>query len=172
MELNNQPSFDAPIPGQSLTTELGSRPWQNPTRFTTVDDTIDYYMERMSSEEFMLQLADILEMGVPVTSIANSIQLSSVMEGTHTVDVGMLVLPMIMEMIMMIGDSAGIKYDSGMQDSTKPKTRDTLIAKVISQYEKEVAGADLSAREKEEPATEEEEEEVMEEPKGLMARRT
>ena len=106
MEVSNQPSFDAPIPGQSLTMELGSRPWQNSPRFTTVDETIDYYMERMSSEDFMLQLADVLEMGVPVTSIANSIQLSSVMEGTHTVDVGMLVLPMLMEMIMMIGDSA------------------------------------------------------------------
>ena len=170
MELDNQPSFDAPIPGQSLTMELGSRPWQNPARFTTVDETIDYYMERMSSEEFMLQLADILEMGVPVTSIANSIQLASVMEGVHTVDVGMLVLPMLMEMIMMIGDSAGIKYDNGMQDPTKPKTRDTLIAKVISNYEKEVAGADFSDREEEEEKTATEEE-VMEEPKGLMARR-
>ena len=170
MELDNQPSFDAPIPGQSLTMELGSRPWQNPARFTTVDDTIDYYMERRSSEEFMLQLADILEMCVPVTSIANSIQLASVMEGVHTVDVGMLVLPMLMEMIMMIGDSAGIKYDSGMQDPTKPKTRDTLIAKVISNYEKEVAGADFSDREEEEEKTVTEEE-VMEEPKGLMARR-
>ena len=56
MAMSNQPSFDAPIPGQSLTMELGSRPWQNPSRFTNVDDTIDYYMERMSSEEFMVQL--------------------------------------------------------------------------------------------------------------------
>ena len=79
MAMSNQPSFDAPIPGQSLTMELGARPWQNASRFTTVDDTIDYYMERMSSEEFMVQLAEVLEAGVPVTSIANSIQLSSVM---------------------------------------------------------------------------------------------
>ena len=170
MEVSNQPSFDAPIPGQSLTMELGSRPWQNSPRFTTVDETIDYYMERMSSEDFMLQLADVLEMGVPVTSIANSIQLSSVMEGTHTVDVGMLVLPMLMEMIMMIGDSAGIKYDDGMQDPNKPKTRDSLVAKVINDYEKEIADVDLSDRAKE--TDEQEEEEVMEEPKGLMARRT
>ena len=54
MAITNQPSFDAPIPGQSLTAELGSRPWQTPSRFSTVDDTIDYYMERMSSEDFMV----------------------------------------------------------------------------------------------------------------------
>ena len=168
MELSDQPSFDAPIPGQSLTAELGGRPWQNVSQFTTVDETIDYYMERMSSEEFMLQLADILEMGVPVTSIANSIQLSSVMDGTHTVDVGMLVLPMLMEMIMMIGDSAGIKYDDGMKDPNKPKTRDSLIAKAINNYEKEISDINLSGNDKEETS---EKKEVMEESKGLMARR-
>jgi hypothetical protein len=170
MEVSNQPSFDAPIPGQSLTMELGSRPWQNSSRFTTVDETIDYYMERMSSEDFMLQLADVLEMGVPVTSIANSIQLASVMEGTHTVDVGMLVLPMLMEMIMMIGDSAGIEYDDGMKDPNKPKTRDSLVAKVMNNYEKEIANANLTDRSMD--AEEEEATEVIEEPKGLMARRT
>ena len=170
MELSNQPSFDAPIPGQSLTMELGSRPWQSPPQFTTVDDTIDYYMERMSSEDFMLQLADVLEMGIPVTTLANTIQLGSVMEGVHTVDVGMLVLPMLMEMIMMVGDSAGIKYDSGMTDTSKPKTRDTFIAKVISDYEKEIEGVNLTDDTPD--VAKEEEEEVIEEPKGLMARRT
>jgi len=170
MEISNQPSFDAPIPGQSLTMELGSRPWQSPAQFTTVDETIDYYMERMSSEDFMLQLADVLEMGTPVTVLANTIQMASVMEGVHTVDVGMLVLPMLMEMIMMIGDSAGIKYDSGLENKDKPKTRDTLIAKVISDYEKEVSGAGLSDREEKEVKDKVEVEE--EEPKGLMARRT
>ena len=167
MELSNQPSFDAPIPGQSLTMELGSRPWQSPAQYTTVDDTIDYYMERMSSEDFMLQLADVLKMGIPVTTLANTIQLGSVMEGVHTVDVGMLVLPMLMEMIMMVGDSAGIKYDSGMTDTSKPKTRDTFIAKVISDYEKEIEAVDLT-----DDTPDIEEEKVMEEPKGLMARRT
>tara|TARA_R110000787_G_scaffold61823_2_gene139852 strand:+ start:535 stop:1044 length:510 start_codon:yes stop_codon:yes gene_type:complete len=169
MELSNQPSFDAPIPGQSLTAELGGRPWQTPPQYTTVDEAIDYYMERMSSEEFMVQLADILEAGTPVTVLANIIQMASVMDGKHTVDVGMLVLPMLMEMIMMVGDSAGIKYDDGMKDNNKPKTRDSLIAKVISKYEKELGNVDLTDRPDEE---EQDTEEVMEEPKGLMARRT
>ena len=162
--MRNQPSFDAPIPGQSLTMELGSRPWQNPARFTTVDETIDYYMERMSSEEFMVQLAEVLEAGVPVTSIANTIQLSSVMEGIHTVDVGMLVLPMIMEMLMMIGDSAGVKYDKGLENPNKPILRDSTIAKAVAEYEAKIEDKDV--------VEETEDKEVKdEEPTGLMARR-
>jgi len=162
--MSNQPSFDAPIPGQSLTMELGSRPWQNASRFTTVDDTIDYYMERMSSEEFMVQLAEVLESGVPVTSIANSIQLSSVMEGVHTVDVGMLVLPMIMEMLMMIGDSAGVKYDKGLENPNKPILRDSTIAKAVAEYEAKIEDKDV-VQETEDKEVEDEE------PTGLMARR-
>jgi len=164
MAMSNQPSFDAPIPGQSLTMELGSRPWQNPSRFTNVDDTIDYYMERMSSEEFMVQLAEVLESGVPVTSIANSIQLSSVMEGIHTVDVGMLVLPMIMEMLMMIGDSAGVKYDKGLENPNKPILRDSTIAKAVAEYEAKIEDKDV-VQETENKEVEDEE------PTGLMARR-
>tara|TARA_R110000803_G_scaffold159985_1_gene223987 strand:+ start:270 stop:767 length:498 start_codon:yes stop_codon:yes gene_type:complete len=164
MAMSNQPSFDAPIPGQSLTMELGARPWQNASRFTTVDDTIDYYMERMSSEEFMVQLAEVLEAGVPVTSIANSIQLSSVMEGVHTVDVGMLVLPMIMEMLMMIGDSAGVKYDKGLENPNKPIIRDSTIAKAVAEYEAKIEDKDV-VEETEDKAVEDEE------PTGLMARR-
>ena len=164
MAMSNQPSFDAPIPGQSLTMELGSRPWQNPSRFTNVDDTIDYYMERMSSEEFMVQLAEVLESGVPVTSIANSIQLSSVMEGVHTVDVGMLVLPMIMEMLMMIGDSAGVKYDKGLENPNKPILRNSTIAKAVAEYEAKIEDKDV-VEETEDKEVEDEE------PTGLMARR-
>tara|TARA_R110002051_G_C8629023_1_gene484489 strand:+ start:382 stop:873 length:492 start_codon:yes stop_codon:yes gene_type:complete len=162
--MSNQPSFDAPIPGQSLTMELGARPWQNASRFTTVDDTIDYYMERMSSEEFMVQLAEVLESGVPVTSIANSIQLSSVMEGVHTVDVGMLVLPMIMEMLMMIGDSAGVKYDKGLENPNKPILRNSTIAKAVAEYEAKIEDKDV-VEETEDKEVEDEE------PTGLMARR-
>ena len=100
--------FDAPIPGQSLTAPLGGRPWQSPPQYSTVDEVIDYYMARMTTEEFMEQLIDILEMGIPVTSLANIVQLNGVMDGTHTVDVGVLVAPLLIELIMMLAESAGM----------------------------------------------------------------
>lgn len=167
MELNNAPDFDAPIPGQSLTAELGNRPWQSVPQLANVDEAIDYYMERMSSEEFMLQLTDVLEAGVPVTTLANTIQMGSVMDGIHTVDVGMLVLPMLMEMIMMVGDSADIKYDKGLEDPNKPPIRDSLFAKLIAKYEKKIDTVDLEPSQENEDDTD-----TDEQPKGLMARRT
>jgi hypothetical protein len=117
----------------------------------------------------MVQVADILESGVPVTTLANTIQMAGVMDGIHTIDVGMLVLPMLMEMMMMIGDSAGIEYDKGLEDPTKSKIRDSLFAKLINKYEKTVETADLDSSNEE--VIEDIEEEV-EKPSGLMARRT
>ena len=43
-------------------------------------------------------------MGVPVTTKANTIQLSGVMEGKHSIDVGMLAIPVLMELIMFMAD--------------------------------------------------------------------
>jgi len=155
--------FDAPIPGMSLTHELGARPWQQPSQFATVDEAIEYYMSSMTSEEFMEQLIDVLEMGVPVTTIANSMQLSSVMEGKHTVDVGMLVVPLLMELIMMLGDSAGIEYETGLQNPDRNKARDSQLAKYAMEYQRTLDEVDT----KEMVAEETEDEQ----PTGLMARR-
>jgi hypothetical protein len=141
-------SFDAPIPGMSLTHALGDRPWQQPSQFTTVDDAIEYYMARMTSEEFMMQLVDVLEMGVPVTTLANTIQLSNVMEGKHTVDVGMLVTPLL--------DPAG------------NKTSSTFFAKYLKKYGDKLQETDIDTLQEE---SQEPVEEADEEPKGLMARR-
>ena len=137
-----EPTFDAPIPGMSLTHELGARPWQQPHQFPDVESAVDYYMARMTSEEFIDQLIDILEMGVPITVIANTMQLTSVMEGKHSIDVSMLITPLLIELMMMLAESAGIEYDSGLDDPNKDKVRDSLIAKYAMQYEKELENID------------------------------
>lgn len=155
--------FDAPIPGMSLTHELGARPWQSPPQYTTVDEAIEYYLERMSTDEFMDQMADVLEMNVPVTTLANTIQLAGVMDGKHTVDVGMLVMPLLMEMIMLIGDNAGVKYDNGLTDVPDNRTKDTLIEAVRKEMQQKIDESE---------ETPEAEEVKEKEPKsGLMARR-
>jgi len=169
----NQPLLDGPIAGQSLTAEINGRPWLNPPQYTTVDETIEYYLERMSTEEFTDQLVDVLEMGVPVTTLANTIQLGSVMDGVHSVDVGMLVMPFIMEMIMLVGESSGVKYDSGMENPNKGQTRDTMLNKVRIELEERMRQKEGMFIEEDETVDMEEEEEIVaeEEPMGLMSRR-
>lgn len=162
----NEPMLDGPIPGESLTAELGARPWQSPPQYSSVDEVLDYYMSRMGQEDFMVQLVDVLEMGVPVSAIANSIQLSGVMEGLHTIDAGILVMPAIMEMLMMLGDAAGVKYETGLDNPNKGMTRDTLLAKIASKYKDKLEETDIK-----EVVEEKDDEPDVQYSSGLMARR-
>ena len=178
----DQPRFDAPIPGMSMTAELGARPWQSPPQYSTVDDAIEYYLDRMSSDDFLDQLTDVMEMGIPITTIANTMQLGNVMEGVHTVDVGMLIMPVLVEMMMLVGDSAGIEYDSGLDKKiNKDRVRDTLVVKTARKLQKQLNDEkdvpkgshkmpDGSIM-KDKKMSVAKEEEVQEEPKGLMGRR-
>jgi hypothetical protein len=128
---------------------------------------LEYYIPRLTADEVTEQLLDVLEMGVPVTALANTMQLSGVMEGKHTVDVGVLIMPVIMEMISYIADTAGIEYDMG---TDKPKkVSETLVDKALTKLQEE------EDKEEEQievmPEVEVVEEKTMEEPAGLMSRR-
>ena len=159
-----KPLLDAPIPGMAMTHELGARPWQTAAQFTTVDKAIEYYMSRMATEEYMEQAVDVLEMGVPITTIANTMQMAGVMEGKHSIDVGMLVTPLIMEMLMLIGDNADINYDDGLTDIKEDTVSDSMLEKMRKEMKSRIDEVDDEVEEVEQPDTEEVK-------SGLMVRR-
>ena len=159
-----QPKFDAPIAGMSLTGELGAFPWQTPPEYATVEEAMEFYLPRLNSEEVTQKLISVMEMGVPLTVIANTMQLHSVMQGLHTVDVGILVLPVLIEMLMLIGDSADIDYNSGIQEDSKMASKTASARAVMAKYKNK----------KEDKSNDEPEKSVDVEdtkPTGLMARR-
>ena len=174
-----QPRLDAPIPGMSLTHELGARPWQQPAQFSTVEEVIDHYTSRMmENDEFSDQLVDVMEMGIPLTTIANTMQLAGVMEGKHSVDTGLLALPVIIETMMLIGDAADVKYNTGM-DNAPSSSRETLAKRNVERlFQEHMNSKDDVKKDKEidmdvmDSSTIEEDEEQEEKPSGLMARRS
>jgi len=159
-------SFDRPIPGMGMTHEVGARPWQNPPTYTTVEEAVNYYVERMSTDQFRDQLIDVMEMGIPLTTMANTIQLASVMEGVHTVDVGMMLLPILVELLKSMGDASNVQYVTGMEKTegaSSPTAPSSIINNMMRQptEEQEMQPQELPV-----------EEETDDQPMGLMARRT
>tara|TARA_R100000329_G_C7469514_1_gene165378 strand:+ start:25 stop:537 length:513 start_codon:yes stop_codon:yes gene_type:complete len=162
-----EPILEAPIPGMAMTHEVGARPWQTPPQYPTVNKAAQYYVVSMQDESFVEQAINLMETGMPITLIANNMQLMSVMEGKHTIDVGMLLIPVIMEMLMLIGDRAGIKYATGMERDKEIELKDSASEAAFSRFQKE-----LDKPEVEDVVVEEEKEkEEQEKPMGLMARR-
>ena len=105
-----EPELDAPIPGMSLTHELGARPWQTPPEMATVEDAIDFYIPRIGNPKTINQVLGLLESGTPLTNIAETMTLVGTMEGKHTVDVAVLMNPIIVEYLKGIGDITQTPY--------------------------------------------------------------
>ena len=159
-----QPSLNRPIPGQSLTAELGGRPWQSPPQYATVDDAMDWYLERFDSQEVVEELMSVIESGIPLSTLANSMQLGAVLNGVHSIDVGVLVMPIIIEMMKYLAEQTDTKYKMGDEPEETDRPSDAVIASALNELKNQQEGSD-----NEEP--EMEEEETMPEPSGLMARR-
>lgn len=149
---------NGPIPGMSLTAEPGSRPWENPPKYATIEDTIDYYTQRILKDTDSHEaIIDILETGVPVENAASIMNKTSVMEGIHNLDVGFLVLPAIEELIMTVADIYGVKYITSYDD----------VAKAVRISPRE---AKLAIQDTNKPTADATVEPENEKPKGLMAK--
>ena len=169
MTIKNEPLLDAPIPGQSLTAELGNRPWQQPSELKTLEDAVDYYIPRLGDPTLMNKTLNIIESGVSLTSIAEIFTLSGTMEGKHNVDVAVLVNPVIVEFLKGLGDLAGIKYTIDADEEDKSDVSPLDIIEAEKELLKEEDVDELVTETIQDSA---EETETMEEPKGLMARRS
>jgi hypothetical protein len=164
--------FNAPIPGQMMSAELGSRPFQKPPQYATVDEAMDFYAKRIMSPKLRNNMLDVMEMDVPLTSLANQLQGSGVMMGKHTLDVGILIMPVLVEMLAYIGDEEGIEYDMGMDDPEEDpdKIRDSHIYKAMEKVKEKMEKSGEEPVEEPVVAEEPEMTETEEQPKGLMAR--
>jgi len=97
--IQNEPLLDAPIPGQSLTSELGARPWQQKSELQTLEDAIEYYIPKLGDPSTINTTLRIIESGASLTTIAEVFTLNGTMEGKHNVDVAVLVNPVIVEFL-------------------------------------------------------------------------
>jgi len=193
--------FDVPIPGQSLTMTPKNAPWERPPEMTDVKDVIDDYIDTISSEEVVDDLLMMLKLNVPIEPIVESLTSLGIYKGKHSPDVKLLVAPVIHKYIELLAKKAGIPVrDSIAEDKTKAKQeRDENRVKVLLMKKLESMpdnvesdlGMDLAEQTlgalgdtaMEEPSmdkpidapqeqTPEVPEPSMEEPSGLMSRRT
>ena len=156
--------IDAPIAGQSLTSEVGGWPWEQPPQYSTVEEALEFYLPRLTEPTLQNDLMDVIEMGLPLTTIANALQQGAVMQGTHSLDVGILVMLVIMEMLAYLATERGIEFNMGTDVEVDDGPSGVAVKLALKK---------LKAKEgKPEEKPEEEPENVVEEPiGGLMSRR-
>ena len=170
--------FNAPIPGQSLTTEPKNYPWENPPEYSNAEDALMWHMDRLDDPEKTKACMGLLELGLDVVTLTEGLLRGAVAEGIHTIDTSLIIGPVIHEYLTGTADAAGIEYKEGLSenkmdmDALDSQAREQEARKILEDIDNE-EDIDLSPM-KEEPMQEEmpmEQPEMQEEkPKGLMAR--
>ena len=128
---------------------------------------MDWYLERFDSQEVVDELMAVIESGVPIATIANSMQLGAVLQGVHSIDVGMLVMPIIMEMMKYLAEQTDTEYKMGDEPEKTDRPSDAVMQSALNELKKQQGNTGMASED--EPMMEEEESEP--EPSGLMARR-
>lgn len=150
--------FIKPVPaGISFTDKPRSTPWNTPPQLVKVQEVAQRYIDSLSSPNTINSALDILESGIPIAALANAMMLTGVASNVHTIDAGILVTPVIIEMLVTLAEIHGVEY----QVFEKDLDADNVPARVIRK---------ALQKAKETPA------EVVEEPSepmlsGLMARK-
>jgi hypothetical protein len=104
----NLRQFDTPIPGQSLTQELGNAAFEQPPQYTELTEFMDYMFDNLSRTSIRRDLLRMLDAGVPVTVLLQPIILQAVNEGKINIDLAMLASEPLVYMLAGFGYHAGI----------------------------------------------------------------
>lgn len=99
----------APIPGQSLTGELGSKPWEKPPQYTDPMLALKNLIPRMMAPKSAARASMIMESGVvPITTMTQITLMNGVMEGKWTIDMAVSMADPVFLTFFKIAKNAGI----------------------------------------------------------------
>lgn len=111
--------FDRPIPGQSLTTEPRNAPFERPPEIVDPEEALQVHLTKLNKPEAIEDAMFYLELGVDIRTLTEGILRSAVMNGIHTIDVSLIIAPVVHQFIKSAADELGVKYDEGFEDKDK-----------------------------------------------------
>ena len=121
----------------------------------------------MQSREIVEPILDAIRFGTSITTLVESVIETAVMEGEHSIDVGILASPVIVEYLRQAASVANIDYnlsDAAIKNNQKEtKIDNRLLEEVLKEMEEEEESP--VAQDIEESAKE-----IKKSSKGLMAR--
>lgn len=160
------PMFNAPIPGQSLTREPKSRPFERPPEIVHPEQALQMHLKRMNDVEFLDAAMTILEMGLPVRMLASGVLRSAVIEGMHGVDVSLIIQPTIEKFLIDVAEATNTPFKRVDPDEdTRPMDMEREVINSFLSTNIRDAKTEVS-----EPEMDMEEPDLVEPRRGLMAR--
>lgn len=108
--------FNRPVPGQSLTSTPKGAPYERPPEINDPVKALDYHLDILDNPKAVEQAMFMLEMGIDLSTLVEGITRNAVIEGMHSIDISLIIAPVIHEYLKGYADSLGVKYDEGFED--------------------------------------------------------
>tara|TARA_R100000935_G_scaffold48575_1_gene73224 strand:+ start:901 stop:1359 length:459 start_codon:yes stop_codon:yes gene_type:complete len=144
-----------PIPGQSLTTTPKNAQYEQPPLIVDPDKALQVHLKRLSKPKSMEDMLEFIDTGVDIRTLVEGILRGAVLNGIHSIDVSLIIAPVLHEFIRGLPLAAGIDFKDGFEDQQDVDEAMYRIKKPV----------------KVEMAEQKQEEKIPEKSSGLMARR-
>lgn len=132
--------FIKPVPpGIALTDNPRSTPWNTPPKLVKVEDVAQRYIDALSMPNTINGALDVLESGIPIAALANAMMLTGVSGNVHTIDAGILVTPVIIEMLVTLAEMHNIEYTVFEKDPDADNIPDRVIKKAMMKAQEKPA---------------------------------
>ena len=119
---------DRPIPGQSLTTAPKSFSYERPPDVTNPLDALELHFDKLNDPRGMEDIGYILESNIDLVTLTEGQLRSAVANGIHSIDISLLIAPIIHEYIKGIA----LAVDSVTPCATVYSIRGLLSVKLIA----------------------------------------
>ena len=123
--------MNGPIPGQSLTDKPGNFPWEKPPDTELPEEALMMHIEIMSGPEFMEGAALLMEVGLPIKTLADTIITGGVAKGIHSIDVGLIISPAIKKELISIAKMTGVSYIEEFSKESEEEEKQKRNLKVL-----------------------------------------
>ena len=102
--------LDGPIPGQSLTGELGNLPHEKPPQFTDVKKAMDFVFTRLIQPRNANRMLALMESGVPLTILVELLLRGGFGEGKWSAPMMFSMAPPLTVIMARMAEAAEIDY--------------------------------------------------------------
>tara|TARA_R110000764_G_scaffold198076_1_gene283327 strand:- start:52 stop:633 length:582 start_codon:yes stop_codon:yes gene_type:complete len=107
-------ALNGPIPGQSLTDEPSGFAWERPPETADPNVAIKMHLDKFSDDAFLDSALYLMQLGIPISTLTSTALTVAQGNGIHSVDVSLLIAPVIHKQFKVLADSAGIEYEEYM----------------------------------------------------------
>ncbi len=101
--------FDAPIPGESLTSSPESPwPWEKPPQYTDEEEAKEVVFKKLMEPQTMSRVVDLMSEGVPVADIAQIMVFAGFQQGAWNPDMMLTMIEPVMYTLLFLAEQTGL----------------------------------------------------------------